>query len=58
MDNKIPHTDNESADAGHFILGESNEVNKRVAQFQFTKDGRMGLLGTGGATHSPKLSEL
>ena len=44
-------TDNERADAGHFILGESNEVNKRVAQFQFTKDGRMGLLGTGGATH-------
>lgn len=38
-------TDNERADAGHFILGESNEVNKRVAQFQFTKDGRMGLLG-------------
>ena len=30
-------TDNERADAGHFILGESNEVNKRVAQFQFTK---------------------
>lgn len=27
-------TDNERADAGHFILGESNEVNKRVAQFQ------------------------
>jgi hypothetical protein len=44
-------TDNEKADAGHFILGESNEVNKRVAQFQFTKDGRMGLLGTGGTTH-------
>jgi hypothetical protein len=44
-------TDNERADAGHFILGESNEVNKRVAQFQFTKDGRMGLLGTGGTTH-------
>jgi len=44
-------TDNERADAGHFILGESNEVNKRVAQFQFTKDGKMGLLGTGGATH-------
>lgn len=44
-------TDNEKADAGHFILGESNEVNKRVAQFQFTKDGQMGLLGTGGATH-------
>jgi hypothetical protein len=38
-------TDNERADAGHFILGESNEVNKRVAQFQFTKDGKMGLLG-------------
>lgn len=33
------------------ILGESNEVNKRVAQFQFTKDGQMGLLGTGGTTH-------
>ncbi len=44
-------TDNEHADAGHFILGESNEVNKRVAQFQFTRDGRMGLLGTGGTTH-------
>ena len=44
-------TDNERADAGHFILGESNEVNKRVAQFQFTKDGKMGLLGTGGITH-------
>ena len=44
-------TDNERADAGHFILGESNEVNKRVAQFQFTKEGRMGLLGTGGVTH-------
>jgi len=44
-------TDNDRADAGHFILGESNEVNKRVAQFQFTKDGRMGLLGTGGTTH-------
>ena len=44
-------TDNEKADAGHFILGESNEVNKRVAQFQFTKDGKMGLLGTGGTTH-------
>jgi hypothetical protein len=44
-------TDNPNADAGHFILGESNEVNKRVAQFQFTKDGRMGLLGTGGTTH-------
>ena len=26
-------------------------MNKRVAQFQFTKDGRMGLLGTGGTTH-------
>jgi len=44
-------TDSSNADAGHFILGESNEVNKRVAQFQFTKDGRMGLLGTGGTTH-------
>jgi len=44
-------TDNEHADAGHFILGESNEVNKRVAQFQFTRDGKMGLLGTGGITH-------
>ena len=44
-------TDNKHADAGHFILGESNEVNKRVAQFQFTRDGRMGLLGTGGTTH-------
>ena len=44
-------TDNERADAGHFILGESNEVNKRVAQFQFTKDGKMGLLGTQGVTH-------
>lgn len=40
-----------SADAGHFILGESNEVNRRVAQFQFTRDGTMGLLGTGGTTH-------
>ena len=48
-------TDNERADAGHFILGESNEVNKRVAQFQFTKDGRMGLLGTGGTTHGATL---
>ena len=44
-------TDNAFADAGHFILGESNEVNKRVAQFQFSRDGRMGLLGTGGTTH-------
>ena len=44
-------TDNAYADAGHFILGESNEVNKRVAQFQFSRDGRMGLLGTGGTTH-------
>uniref|UniRef100_A0A7S4BM30 BTB domain-containing protein n=1 Tax=Chrysotila carterae TaxID=13221 RepID=A0A7S4BM30_CHRCT len=44
-------TNSASADAGHFILGESNEVNKRVAQFQFTKEGRMGLLGTGGITH-------
>ncbi len=44
-------TDDTAADAGHFILGESNEVNKRVAQFQFTKEGTMGLLGTGGITH-------
>ncbi|EOD26324.1 hypothetical protein EMIHUDRAFT_450242 [Emiliania huxleyi CCMP1516] len=44
-------TDNSLADAGHFILGESNEVNRRVAQFQFTRDGKMGLLGTGGTTH-------
>ena len=44
-------TDHGRADAGHFILGESNEVNKRVAQFQFTKDGKMGLLGTQGVTH-------
>ena len=44
-------TDNANADAGHLILGESNEVEKRVAQFQFTRDGRMGLLGTGGTTH-------
>lgn len=40
-----------AADAGHFILGESNEVNRRVAQFQFTKDGNMGLLGSGGASY-------
>lgn len=44
-------TSSEDADAGHFILGESNEVNRRVAQFQFTRDGNMGLLGTGGTTH-------
>lgn len=44
-------TSSEDSDAGHFILGESNEVNKRVAQFQFTRDGHMGLLGTGGTTH-------
>lgn len=41
-------TDTPGKDAGHFILGESNEVNKRVAQFQFNKDGKMGLLGSGG----------
>ena len=44
-------TSSKDADAGHFILGESNEVNRRVAQFQFTRDGQMGLLGTGGTTH-------
>lgn len=44
-------TDNARADAGHFILGESNDVNKRVAQFQFTKEGQMGLLGTAGVSH-------
>lgn len=38
------------ADAGHFILGETNEVSKRVAQFQFTREGFMGLLGSGGAS--------
>ena len=51
-------TDNERADAGHFILGESNEVNKRVAQFQFTKAGKMGLLGVraSACTHaSPRM---
>mmetsp|Transcript_17262 Transcript_17262/g.50146 ORF Transcript_17262/g.50146 Transcript_17262/m.50146 type:complete len:573 (-) Transcript_17262:270-1988(-) len=41
-------TDSATSDAGHFILGESNEVNRRVAQFQFTREGNMGLLGSGG----------
>mmetsp|Transcript_10653 Transcript_10653/g.27658 ORF Transcript_10653/g.27658 Transcript_10653/m.27658 type:complete len:575 (+) Transcript_10653:126-1850(+) len=44
-------TDSPDSDAGHFILGESNEVNRRVAQFQFTKDGNMGLLGSGGTSY-------
>jgi len=43
-------TDSPNSDAGHFILGETNEVNRRVAQFQFTKDGNMGLLGSGGSS--------
>mmetsp|Transcript_13318 Transcript_13318/g.35535 ORF Transcript_13318/g.35535 Transcript_13318/m.35535 type:complete len:576 (+) Transcript_13318:113-1840(+) len=43
-------TDSPNSDAGHFILGESNEVNRRVAQFQFTREGNMGLLGSGGTS--------
>jgi len=43
-------TDSPNSDAGHFILGESNEVNRRVAQFQFTREGCMGLLGSGGSS--------